>query len=563
VTSSSPAHDANSKNPFIAKSPALRLPSGDSAAPNPDSKDWQKDADDLARIASVKTVKALQDLASRLGYVSSANRDPMLSQLPHSSLNADDDITYCKGALLLQKSQSDVYSIVERQSSDQQFICKYCSLEISDFQWNAPNHGTEHWSLLASCHVLACPSLKDRRAAYRCFTCLSIEASAAAIRAHVDACTPRMTWDKKGKKKLREARKNRSSPVKESAQTAHAPPLSFTTPVRDSSASLDTRHALRASNTTTLVANPQTDARDGFIVSDQIMPPKPRRPAPPAPSSDQTAPLVPALSSERPLYDSSSPLTQSASRPSDTAKLPAYPRPNVPDGVHVPSQTTPPIPRRPIDTALSPDSANQTAPPVPQLPKSIPLRAAATTERREQNDEDSGARDFSSLPGSFPSPESLAAHTPRTYKHPNIGQPSTPTPMTTPTSPASSANRASVSGHPEDITNRGRLKSSRRHQNSASNPAAVPPLPASTPVADVASDAAEAAKIDMLHQLGIPRAQAESCLVTTVGNVPEAAELYFSSGTTGRPAEDQPPPSPLRERRRSRSRSHRWLDRIT
>ena len=328
----------------------------------------------------------------------------MLSKLLHSSLTAEDDITYCKGALLLQKSQSDVYSIVERQSSDQHFIYKYCSLEISDFRWNAFDHETEHWSLLASCHVLACPSLKDRRAAYRCFTCLSIEASAAAIRAHVDACTPRMTWDRKGKKKLREVRKNRSSPFKESAQTTHAPPSSFTTPIRDSSASPDTRHALRASNTTMLVASPQSDARDGFILSDQIMPPKPRRPALPASSSDQTAPLVQALSSERPLYDSSFPLTQSSSRASDIAKLPAYPQPNVPDGVHVPSQTTPPIPRRPIATAISPDSANQTTPPVPQLPKSIPLRTAATTERQEQNDEKSGARDFSSLPGSFPYP---------------------------------------------------------------------------------------------------------------------------------------------------------------
>ena len=135
--------------------------------------------------------------------------------------------------------------------------------------------------------------------------------------------------------------------------------------------------------------------------------------------------------------------------------------------------------------------------------------------------------------------------------------------MTTPTSPASSANRASVSGHLEDITNRGRQKSSRRNQHSASNPAAVPPLPALTPVADVASDTAEAANIDVLHQLGIHRAQAESLLRTTGGNVHEAAELAFSSGTTGMPAGDQPPPSPLRERRRSRSRSHRWLDRIT
>jgi hypothetical protein len=450
VTSSGPADNANSKNPFMATSAALRPPSGDSAAPNPGSKYWEAEVDDLARAASEKTVKALQDLASRLGYVPSTNRDPLLSKLPHSSFGAK-DVTYCKDALLLQKSKSDVYSILERQSSDQHFICKYCYLEISDFQWNASNHATEHWSLLASCHVLACPSLKDRRAAYRCFTCFShghnvIEPSAAAIRQHLDACKPRMIRGKV-KKNLRGARKDQSSPDEQSEQTACLPPLSSDKPARGSSASLYTQHASRPSNTTTLVTNPQPDARDGVYVPDQIMPPIPRRPAPPAPSSM---------------------------------------------------------------------SADRTVPPVPPLPKSIPLRAAITAE---QNDGDSGARDFISLPGSFPSPGSLTAHIPRTPRHPKTSQPSTPTQMTTPTSPASSANRASVSSYPEDTTNRGRPNSSQRHQHNASSPTAseVLPLPAPTAVVIGASDAAEVAKINVLLQLGIPRARAESLLHTTRG----------------------------------------------
>ena len=133
--------------------------------------------------------------------------------------------------------------------------------------------------------------------------------------------------------------------------------------------------------------------------------------------------------------------------------------------------------------------------------------------------------------------------------------------MTNPTSPASITNRASINGgNPEDLTNGGRPQSSRGHQHTAANPSAstVGSVPTYSSLVDGASDAVEEAKINALYQLGIPRAQAESLLRATEGRVNEAAELACSSGAIGVPAEeDQLPPSPMNEPRRSRSRRRR------
>jgi hypothetical protein len=91
-----------------------------------------------------------------------------------------------------------------------------------------------------------------------------------------------------------------------------------------------------------------------------------------------------------------------------------------------------------------------------------------------------------------------------------------------------------------------------------SNPSVstVGPLPTHSSLVDGASDAAEETKINELYQLGIPRAQAESFLRATGGRPNEAAELAFSSGALGvAVSEDQPPPSPVNQQRRSRWRN--------
>ena len=501
ATSSAQTHNENSRNPFAQAPANFRSTPGDFAAPNTESKNWREEADGLARSASDKTLKALQDLAARLGYVPSTNRDPLVSKLPRSSFGAG-DVAYCKSALLLQESKADIYGVLKRQSSDQHFICTHCYLEISDFQSNASNYEADDWSLLASCHVLACSSLKDRRAAYRCFACFArgydvIEPSAAAIRAHLDACEFRKIRNAQGKKNLGKktlgkTRAYQSPAVEKSEQTTYPPPLPSGTRARDTSTSLYTQHT---------------------------------------------------------------------SRPSDTTKLAASPQPNERDGVYVPNQNTPALPRRPAPPAPSPASADRSEPLASSLPKSTPSHTATTTERRGRNDDDSRARDFTNLSSNPLPAQSPAANTPRTPRHANIRQPPTPTSMTNPTSPTSTTNRASISGgNPEDFTNRGRPQSSRGHQHTASNPSAstVGSLPTYSSLVDGASDAAEEAKINALYQLGIPRAQAEGLLRATEGNLDEAAELAFSSGTIGVPVvEDQPSPSPMNEPRRSHSRRRR------
>lgn len=498
ATSSAQTHNENSWNPFTQAPANFRSTPGDFAAPNTESKNWREEADGLVRSASDKTLKALQDLAARLGYVPSTNRDPLVSKLPRSSFGAG-DVAYCKSALLLQESKAGIYSVLKRQNSDQHFICTHCYLEISDFQSNASNYEAEDWSLLASCHVLACSSLKDRRAAYRCFACFArghdvIEPSAAAIRAHLDACEFRKIRNVQGKT-LGKARAYQPSAVEESEQTTYPPLLPSGTPARDTSTSLYTQHA---------------------------------------------------------------------SRPSDTTKPAASPQPNERDGVYLPNQNMPAIPRRPAPPAPSPVSRDRSEPLAPSLPKSTPSHTATTTERRGRNDDDSRARDFTSLSSSPLPAVSPAANTPRTPRQAISRQPPTPAPMTNPTSPASIANRASISGgNPEDLTNRGRPQSSWGHQHTASNPSAstVGSLPTYSPLIDGASDAAEEAKINELYQLGIPRAQAESLLRATGGRLNEAAELACSSGAIGVPVvEDQPSASPMNEQRQSRSR--RWRDRL-
>lgn len=513
--SSAPARGGNSSNPVVATSAALGSLSGDSAEPNPD----RDEVDALARSASEKTVTALRNLASRLGYVHSTNLDPLVSKLPRSSFGAE-DVAYCKAALILQQSQTDVYSVLERQSSEQHFVCKYCYLEISDFQFNASKYTTEDWSLLASCHILACPSFHDRRAAYRCFACFAhgenmIEPSAAVMRQHLDVCHFRKTWNELREKRLCWTMRHQSSPVKEPEPHPCPSPLALDFQARGSFGVLPNHSASRLETPTQPTATAQPDAPEIVVGPDQNRPATMRRPVQTTPSSV-------------------------------SANL-----------------SGPPAPKSPMST-LSRVSRDQTAPPVPPLPKSTLPHMAVTAEFPEMNNGAPETGDFTDLPGSFPKPEPPVANNPRTPRHPNRPPPGTPTPMIDTPSPTLTANRPHITGHAEDLATRGRLKSSPRNQHSVSSSSASASLPSPTSMTHVngANDTAEAAKVSQLEQLGIPRAQAENLLRTTGGNLNEAAELSFRNQNASVPmVEDQGAPSPARERRRSRSR--RWLERLS
>ncbi|OCT44525.1 hypothetical protein CLCR_05936 [Cladophialophora carrionii] len=102
------------------------------------------------------------------------------------------DLTYCEGARLLQDSQADISSILVQRPNGG-LVCQHCYLVVadaSDVNAIAPD---QDWALLVSCHVQACGSLHDRRAAYSCYACLetgkaSVETTMAELKAHLQVC---------------------------------------------------------------------------------------------------------------------------------------------------------------------------------------------------------------------------------------------------------------------------------------------------------------------------------------------------------------------------------------
>ncbi|KAH0834444.1 hypothetical protein AYO21_11202 [Fonsecaea monophora] len=108
------------------------------------------------------------------------------------SISSPVDITYCEGARLLQDSQADLEAILVQRPNGN-LTCKHCYLVIADTDNLGSISTDKDWPLVVSCHVQACASLHDRRAAYSCYACLergktSIETSAAALKTHLQSC---------------------------------------------------------------------------------------------------------------------------------------------------------------------------------------------------------------------------------------------------------------------------------------------------------------------------------------------------------------------------------------
>ncbi|OQU99130.1 hypothetical protein CLAIMM_04808 [Cladophialophora immunda] len=102
------------------------------------------------------------------------------------------DITYCEGARLLQDSQADIDAILVQRPNGN-LTCKHCYLVLADADNLRTISSDKDWPLVVSCHVQACASLHDRRAAYSCYACLergktSIETSVAALKSHLQSC---------------------------------------------------------------------------------------------------------------------------------------------------------------------------------------------------------------------------------------------------------------------------------------------------------------------------------------------------------------------------------------
>jgi hypothetical protein len=340
----------------------------------------------MAVKAVAMTIRILERLASRLGY----NVRSSEPSTPSTKAVRDDsaEIDWCKGAFLIQQSPASYQSILAQPTSQLDKVCKFCYLEISDYRSKAVHQADEDWSALASCHVLACSSFKDRRAAYRCFGCYisgvsKVHTSAAAMLDHIATCEeftekrtrsqmpPKTTAAGHGRYPSRLAQSYSdssasSAPATPSTDSAHSPapkpskPRSQAPPPSNP-IPLPTRNPPPVPPTEAGPAYPprpeaphsSRSIPGTFPMADPIeklyQPPR----APPTPSTQQR---------------SSSPLFRSTSTPRKPVPASQAPPPQPPQSPPHPPHMSPSRPQR---TSWNPSSAESSSPPLPRLPAQV------------------------------------------------------------------------------------------------------------------------------------------------------------------------------------------------
>jgi hypothetical protein len=150
--------------------------------------------------ASKNVLQALQSLALRIdpafggdwSFLLSKEEDPVLptgvtgnSPGIGSSLAqaldrivpptlTETDIKYCHGATALQKSavrSIEDIAVDGRSRMQYTYVCKFCFLQISNYQRTARYWSPYEWVALAKSHVVACTSWLDARALFKCIDC--------------------------------------------------------------------------------------------------------------------------------------------------------------------------------------------------------------------------------------------------------------------------------------------------------------------------------------------------------------------------------------------------------
>ena len=84
------------------------------------------------------------------------------------------DIKYCHGAAALQNSavrSIEDIAVDGRSRMQYTYVCKFCFLQISNYQRTARDWGSYEWAALAKSHVVACTSWLDARALFKCIDC--------------------------------------------------------------------------------------------------------------------------------------------------------------------------------------------------------------------------------------------------------------------------------------------------------------------------------------------------------------------------------------------------------
>jgi hypothetical protein len=84
--------------------------------------------------------------------------------------------SYCTGALRLQRDPTLTIRDIMRESANPSnlLICKHCNLELGDREFReAVLGGQKKGTMIAKQHMLACASIWDRKAMFKCLICSS------------------------------------------------------------------------------------------------------------------------------------------------------------------------------------------------------------------------------------------------------------------------------------------------------------------------------------------------------------------------------------------------------
>jgi hypothetical protein len=359
-------------------SASLRALYSDSNRQSDPSHDPEAEPTKLALRAVAGTMRTLERLASRLGYTVRSSEPSALSREDLCDDSAD--IDWCKGALLIQQTSASHQFILAQPTSQLVKVCKFCYLEVSDYRSNAVRHTDEDWSALASCHVLACSSFKDRRAAYRCFGCYvsgvsKIHTSAAAMLDHIATC-----------EEFTEKRTRSQTPPKTTTAGHGVLPSRYAQSYSDSPAS-SAPSTPSTNGTHSTTPPPSKLLSQAPPLSTQI--PLPMREPPPVPSTEAGSAYPPRP--EAPHSVKSIPGTFPMAEPIENPNQapPAAPTFNAHQQSSDPFRPSTSTPRKPIPAAsaqpsLPPQSPSRThrtswshypaeppSPPVPRLPTQV------------------------------------------------------------------------------------------------------------------------------------------------------------------------------------------------
>ncbi|KIX04453.1 uncharacterized protein Z518_05321 [Rhinocladiella mackenziei CBS 650.93] len=388
-------------------------------------------------------------------------------------LSNDNEITYCRGALLLQSSKADADSILIPRPNGG-FTCRHCYLTINNSETSETTISSKDWSLIVSCHVQACASFRDRRAAFCCYGCfkhgnISTEISAVKMKDHLRTCELiKALNDTHMRGQRRETRQ--SSDLKFS-KTSKAEP--WKSPARDLKPMGAPTPGMNASQSSNISPS---ESRNPFRPTQPVLPIDPRAPATPAqqmqPSTTSTwtpsSPLTSRLKAEAPSQGEKISSASNVQRTKDST-LTNKAGPNTPDVFIIPGG---------FDAYDSPTSRQEfKRPPFPEISPTIPR-------------------------ASFPD-ETHAEAIRRKAVNMEL-------PVQAPSVPPSSFPGAP----PPD-----------------SSPGQPMPRPVQNPIIDPRR-AAEAADIRKLELLGIPAHKAKHLLQQANGDVNKAADLSFSGHDT-------------------------------